>query len=433
MIQDYQIITNQINDFPANPGSPIQKIFSTARYLAISLRSPGKTHWIYLGRGAGYEGLWFGDKPPESSLRVVKDQLLQYLRKYLSGGIFHSIELDKSDRILKINFIKWGQVNSFFYFYRGRESIFASRIFEDSKEINFSSYHGYVDREVDFDIFDEIGRAELGSKSSNRKNLLLEDLLEKEKKDRSLNNMKRTKFIKRKVKNIEGDLTKMLSIPKVEAKVNSWMLKLQNNEDVIELVDTSKVELNGFKFKFSKEVSSFKKLDVIFQKVKRLKKAKDLLTNRLNESKGMLVETKRDDLKLSQKIILPIWNRKKLKVKEQLNADYSEIEFKGFKAAIGKDARSNDHLRKVWAKKNDWWFHIENQPSAHAYVKDLEGKAISPEVCKEIAKYLKLATKLESSEISLIYTQVKNLKGVKGTAGSVFFKKEKRITCYLDS
>ncbi len=432
MIQDYQIITNQINGFPANSGSPIQKIFSTARYLAISLRSPGKTHWIYLGRGAGFEGLWFGDKPPESSLRVVKDQLLQYVRKYLSGGIFHSIELDKSDRIIKINFIKWGQINSFFYFYRGRESIFASRLFEDTKEINFSSYHGYVDREIDFDLFDEIGRAELESKKSNRKNLELLDLLEKEKKDRSLNNVKRTKFIKRKVKNIEGDLTKMLSIPKVEQTVNSWMLRLQNNEEVSELIDVSKVMLNGFKFKFAKDISSFKKVDIIFQKIKRLKKAKELLTRRLNESKGMLIETKRDDLKLSQKIILPIWNRKKLKVKEKLNADYIEVELDNYKVVIGKDARSNDHLRKSWAKKNDWWFHIENQPSAHAYVKDSLGLGVNPEFCKKIARQLRTATKLESSEVSIIYTQVKNLKGVKGVAGSVFFKKEKRITCYID-
>ncbi len=432
MIQDYQIITNQINDFPAKSGSPIQKIFSTSRYLAISLRSPGKTHWIYLGRGAGYEGLWFADKQPESSLRVVKDQLLQYVRKYLTGGIFHSIELDQSDRIIKLNFIKWGQINSFFYFYRGRESIFASRIFEDTKEINFSSFHGYVDREIDFDLFDEIGRAELESKKSNRKNLEIIDLLVKEKKDRSLNNVKRTKFIKRKVKNIEGDLAKMLSIPKIEQKVNAWMLSLQSGGQVPELEETSKVVLHGFKFKFAKDVSSFKKIDKIFQKVKRLKKAKELLSKRLNDSKGLLVETKREDVLLSQKIILPIWNRKKLKVKEKLNADYSEIEFEGYKVAIGKDARSNDHLRKSWAKKDDWWFHVENQPSAHAYVKDLNGQLINPEICKMIAGHLKVATKLKSSEISLIYTQVKNLKGVKGVAGSVFFKKEKRITCYLD-
>ncbi len=429
MIQDYQILSEQIKSFPANTASPIQKIFSTTRYLAISMRSPGKTYWLYIGRGGGHEGIWYSEQAPESYLRVHKDQLLEFVRKYISGGIFHSLELDQKDRILKFNYNKWGRTNSFYYFYRGRESIFGNNYFDGKQEIFFCSYYGKLEEKILFNHYDKLGRTELGV-GKPRKLKLLEDLLNLEKNQRLLNNKKRTKFLEKKSKNIEGDLSKMLSIPLIEKKLEKWSFELNSGNDVAEL-NSEKILINGFRFKFSKEMSLYKRIDLIYKKIKKLKDVKVILTNRLKEANLLLNEVKNSHLELSQKIIKPIWNRKKIRNTQKTNIDFEEFLFEGFKIAIGKNAKSNDGIRKGWAKKEDWWFHIENRPSAHAYVKSISGSIISMDLIQEVSRLLKEFTKLETSEIPLIYTQVKNLKGVKGIAGSVFFKKEKRITCYL--
>ena len=77
----------------------IQKIYSTAYYICLSIRRPGETFCLYFGRGGGHEGVWAGTSVPVSELRQ-KDTFLEYLRRYLSSCTMLDLRLDKSDRIV---------------------------------------------------------------------------------------------------------------------------------------------------------------------------------------------------------------------------------------------------------------------------------------------------------------------------------------------
>ena len=57
----------------------VQKIYSCPHYICLSLRLPGKSKYLYLGRGARKEGLFWGESLPPSSIRI-RDRFLEYLR-----------------------------------------------------------------------------------------------------------------------------------------------------------------------------------------------------------------------------------------------------------------------------------------------------------------------------------------------------------------
>ena len=93
---------------------------------------------------------------------------------------------------------------------------------------------------------------------------------------------------------------------------------------------------------------------------------------------------------------------------------------------VGLSANGNDELRKNWAKKDDLWFHLEDLRSPHIICK-LNNEVLSENVLKLIGSVMIDYSEFDFSEANLIYTQVKNLKGVKGAPGMVNFKKEKHI------
>ncbi len=95
---------------------------------------------------------------------------------------------------------------------------------------------------------------------------------------------------------------------------------------------------------------------------------------------------------------------------------------------MGRDARENDFLRSKWAGKNDFWFHLKEGPSSHLVVKVDSASLLTEEAWQEIAG--KLSGRKEG-EVDLIYTEVKNLKAVKGAPGKVLYKKEKHRRVYL--
>ena len=99
---------------------------------------------------------------------------------------------------------------------------------------------------------------------------------------------------------------------------------------------------------------------------------------------------------------------------------------------IGKNAKGNDFLRKNWASAEDYWFHLEGYKSTHAIVNRSSLSDLSNFIIEVIASLMVDHSSLKISEIPLIMTQVKNLKGLKGVAGSVRYKKEKyRVVSYI--
>ena len=126
MIQTYDHLQKQtraINE-ELSGTTFIQKIYSTSFLLCLSLRSTGKTRYLYIGRGSGIEGLWLGEEKPISFLRK-RDAFLEYFRKHLSSTQFMKIEQDVNDRIVSLVYLKWGAENRLSLFYKGRKLYFS--------------------------------------------------------------------------------------------------------------------------------------------------------------------------------------------------------------------------------------------------------------------------------------------------------------------
>src|SRR5690606_33471243 len=142
----------------------IQKIYSTSYYISFAVRTPGKTRHLYFGRGGGFEGVWCGETAPPSPLRK-RDNFLEYFRRHISSCGFYDISLDKHDRIIKFDYRKFGEIQSFLWFWRGRKLYFL-HYFQDAPEAPFKlllSWRGKAfvpgtELEDLFEYFNEVGR-----------------------------------------------------------------------------------------------------------------------------------------------------------------------------------------------------------------------------------------------------------------------------------
>jgi len=193
--------------------------------------------------------------------------------------------------------------------------------------------------------------------------------------------------------------------------------------------DKKEIIISGVKFKFQKGLSEYKKKGLIFDKLKDFKKAQVLLEKRLKETKNERIEfEKKGEEKGIEgiKVLEPFWSKVKetSALKPEYNVDFFETK-DALKMAIGKDVKANDYLRSKWANKEDFWFHLEGQKSGHLIVKgDLK---FNEELFCHIGSLIRDYSKLEITEISLIYTQVKNIKGLKGKTGTVTHTKAKYL------
>lgn len=438
------------------PSVFIQKSYSTARFICLSLRTKGKTHFLYIGRGSSYEGLWLGEKFPSSNIRI-KDSYLEYFRKYLQGAQLISLKLDEADRIIYFCYYKNGQINNFSLFFKGRDLYFVHvfKNIEKAKSYKLVSWVGL--QALPEDIVDEINDKDsiqeqcadleqmirndflsLGaferfnasnSESNKSKEMLsISSLLLAEEKTLSKNkNTKRHKnFIKRKQKNILSDLDKCQKWKRIEDELGE--ADLDGLEEIV---------LAGVRIKLSRNNNYFQNRDLVYKKIKGFKKGEKILKNRLVEIERLVTKPIVDNSKKYQevaKILFPVW-KKDLKSKKTIRD--SEVNLTQFtlslgdnskKAVVAHDVNSNDYIRNIWASKSDLWFHLDGYKSAHLIVKVDNIGLLSLEEIEILASVLSHFSKPELNPIPIMYTQVKNLRGQKGKAGSVTYKKEKYLT-----
>lgn len=423
---------NLINDkLRLNSGSyaHIQKIFSSTRYLSLSLRIPGHSVELMLGRGSGYEGLWLLDKPIPSSLRI-RDHYLEYLRKQLTGGMLVKLELDPNDRVLYFHFQKYGKPHLFIVFYKGRESLVGLNYY-DPKSKEFFKFLSWMGKEkseeyshLSQELRDKGLRLEAQKIDKGRTSALLgNELLKRETQDGlvKLSSPKILKKREKKLKNIKRDLEKL----------KKHILLSKAADRVLEM-DGNEITLEGVKFKFSKKDNPYQRRDLVFQKAKGFKKALKLQEERFLETKIELEKLKERSDQLTKNvlnIISPKWplKRETLASKPTGDSHINQFLYKGWKLFVGKDARSNDYLRNKIASKEDYWFHIDHQTSGHLICKIPPGKSFDTEDFTVFGSLLRDYSKFEGLDIPIIYAQVKNVKGLKGRAGAVLLKKPKYI------
>lgn len=424
----------------------IQKIYSTSQYVCITIRFPGKTKFYYFGRGSGYEGLWEGVKIPPPEMRCV-DKFVEYLRKYLSGSRFQEFILNESDRILLVPYIKTDKENFLILFWSGRLLYFANYYWDFEREEYklFLSWDGYRSFNGEglsrqqvinglMNYFISVGMREKCFETIDGVEQKLEtiDLLLKEERKKFVVkqiNSRKKNSLKRKIVKIEQDLS----------RVAKWE-EMQNVliKDQLDLSSDREVNLFGWKFKFASADNHYKRRGIIFDKIKSLKSAQQLLDNRLGESKRKLKQFKEggsNNLDAHKvKVLAPVWKietRQNRKTNPAIGADSIKIiniEVSGerLQLGVGLNAQGNDQLRNKWASKDDYWFHLDELKSSHLVLK-LDGRPLDQKIIDISSSILAHYSGFKDEWIPVIYTKVKNLRSIKGSSGKVSYKKEKHL------
>ncbi|WKC57909.1 NFACT family protein [Borrelia sp. P9F1] len=107
----------------------------------------------------------------------------------------------------------------------------------------------------------------------------------------------------------------------------------------------------------------------------------------------------------------------------------------GFEIVVGRNAKENDDLLRDWAKGNDYWLHTRGYPGAYVFIRNKKDKTPPLEVLLDAGNLCVFYTKAarKSGQADLYYTNVKNLRRVKGgKKGLVIPNKEKNLSIKLD-
>ena len=290
----------------------IQKIYSTSFYICIALRAQGKTWYLYFGRGHGKEGVWIGEKKPESFLRK-RDRFLEYLRKHVGGSQLKRITCDSKDRIFCIEFFKWAHINKFYVFYNARNLYFSHHYFDPNSGM-MRRFDSWTMKTVsiensNFDLFDDVGRTIQGEKLGSFEVKKIDLLLNEEKKQALAGSVKEKsmKFYKRKKGRILEDLKNVSEI--------SNLKKLAENQEELEALP-HKNKLNGVKLKFQHD-DFYKRRDEVYNKIKKLKKAKTILELRLRDTEKSMSSSKQEVIKNQLKTTGIVWRNEKKEIKEK--------------------------------------------------------------------------------------------------------------------
>lgn len=425
----------------------IQKIFGTAQTISFQIRVPGKSHHLVLGKGNHFEGIGLSDHQPSSPIRT-RDRFLEYLRKNLSSSQLVGLSLDEKDRIVTIKYFKSGHENYLSVFYMARKTYMLHSYFKE-KPLHFASWKKTKQFPVSakdflnehYEIFNEVGRSQLDQDTQREPkkfpvSKIWEDDLRKRESSNELGS-KAQKKKKRKIDNIKKDLEQT----EKWTELQDWIVSLSPQVDENQLPD-GKFKKFGIKFNLGYGLGFFDKKDMVFSKIKRLKKGKTIQEQRLENEmlslkRGQEFDNSRPFLNSNIPNIEIEWgqnyqvgsnNEKKI---EESSENISFYQFQSVKVGMGLSAQGNDVLRSQYSKKQHWWFHLDEASSAHviAFTEDM-----NEELMNFVANcfFDQSSGDGAKSEIDLIYTQVKNLKSVKGQAGKVLYKKEKRRRFYLE-
>jgi len=416
----------------------IQRIISTDDLICFAIRFAGITVYLYLGRGNGVEGIWVGKTLPPSEIRR-KDRFLEYLRKHFRNANISKLEIDEGDRIINFSYNLRGINGNMLFFWKGQKLYFADVTKEDDKYYFFLSWEKGIKTIIGNcnipECFDSVGRRKIIPDENQDICLEIDEYL-KEKLSLAgplKKTLKEKKKNRKKAELIENDLHRMQSFKSVMPLLEGNFLDLQDKDCFIK---------DNIKVKFGREWNIFKKKDAIYNKIKRLKKAEIIQLQRLKKCQKELDSNESIGHKVLSKIVEPVWYEKANNVDKNSSVSDGGKEFPiecfsigdTIKFIVGKNARANDYIRKIIGKKNDYWIHVDGYKGAHGILKGNDAKILSLDVISLIGSILKDCSNLNILDIPLVYTQVQNVKGVKGVPGKVIYKKEKHIVVrYMES
>jgi hypothetical protein len=350
----------------------------------------------------------------------VSELMINDIEKYSQ---FIKFSVDTKDRILLIS----GTYSSVYIYYKARDLFF---LINDLQKGVYTSWEkkwtSLIENENLFDRFDVLDRqdilknTDIGSIDNVFKHEY--DFCKKMLEDNSKNKIN---FNLKKKKNINNDILLL----KKTLEIKDQIIDLKN---LSQLKDLNKFLHLKLRVKFSPEDNEHKKREKILDKLKHIE-----LAIKIQEKRALLVlpdsSTGAGNREVSKiKVYNPMLYKKSEPLmhtsfaKEAKN--YRVNNFDNFKIGVGLNARGNDQMRKEWASDHDYWVHVDGASSAHIILK-IDNINYLNEALQECAKIYAQSAKIQ--EVNLVYCQVKNVKGKKGAAGLVSFKKEKRVKIYV--
>lgn len=403
----------------------IQQVTSSPHVMCFQCRVPGKTVYLYIGRGVVYQGFDFGTNKVPAFLRT-QDKFLQFARKNWRGMQLIKISSSDCDRVLCLEGKMGPYQQKAFFFWRGRDLFFANLRLDNQKAELFTSWEGKRNLDLNLGleleistIFSELGYGTVEFGQQKSKDFNFSEYLEE-------------------FDSIGASASKKTKDQKTIEKMTEELKRFDDLAVIEKFKETPLEDLKvagegRFKVSFRGLEGHYKKREYLFDKIKGWRKSKARLEERIASLNLRLEGSKNSKKELDRKFktVQPIWKVEKNKVQIKKKSDHIEFTYKDWRCFLGRNAHENDFIRKEKAKKDDWWLHLEGMKSGHLIVKT-EGKTPDQSDLVTLGSALVELCGQEYSDIPLVFTQVKNLKGVKGVPGSVTFKKEKHLKVIYD-
>ena len=388
----------------------IQKIISCPHFYCFRIRVPGETIFLYLGKGRISCSLFLSAEKISSEYRR-KDNFLEKLRKdFLNSRI---LGLSSKNNFICLTTKRAGLKSWLNFTYRG-SLLFINFLKQTSGGIReFSLYKKNQYQNIITDKFN------------------IEDFLEEENKlipkgkpiglVLGNNESKSVEIYQKKLESIERNAQKSRNrkVNSINSDINRLREFLLIKDSLIKQESLSKyIKRDYFLYKGikvrAKGLSYFALRDKIFLKLKNIKMAIKIQEDRL-------LKLESDNLKKEVKIknILPVTRKIERFDKSSKNKFKPQPFGEGELILIGKSAVENDKIRRNWCLKTDYWFHLKDFPSAHVFLRLKDQKSsLTPEILNRICDYFFEEMK-NLSEVKIVYTQIKNIRSVKGKIGSV--------------
>lgn len=405
----------------------IQKVSSSAHFLCLHCRLPGKTFYLHIGRGASYRGIWLSELKTPAHLRV-KDTFVEYARKFWRSSTVTKVSKCNDDNALMWDAITREGSMKVFFFWRGRDLFFAQAFSKNDDAFLFRSWDGKV--ELDKSVYEDLGFKDVfveigfGEKIGTINNFDIDSYLNNE-TGKSNSKIKQKKQLKKSIK-LKEKLSRELNA--IEKGIE--LISYQNEK----LDDVQSIGEGRFKISFIGIEGHYKKRDHLFSQVKKWKTSKNIILKKILEldrntsNKGNPSQVKENAV-IYNKIVSPIWGYQKVTKKVEKKEHYITFSYNDFMCFIGRNSGENDYLRSKVSQKKDLWVHVENMPSGHLYIR---GGKPNLEDLRVLTSALIDLCNMKLQEIPIIFTLASNLKGLKGKKGAVTFKKEKRLTVQFD-
>src|SRR5690606_39095218 len=281
----------------------------------------GKTLWLWMGRTRPHLGISLQENGAPAKWRR-QDVVVQWLRSRLKGKWIVDLDLSNS----AVSFVTLDSKLKYCFGYI-------------DGMLQYSIYHL-----VNYETWECIQKSIEGESvvTDHIKGDPLKELEEWGEVNEAKLNRKSNQKIERKIKAIKKDIVALKTYP----------LLYEMAQDLNNLESQNEINCGPYKFKFKKTLNTHQKADEIYRKAKRLKAAIEIQENRLNEAIANAQNYEQQSLDFEPSSLG--WRFEEQKKKQATNDRNEAIDFEEFQLgkmtiAIGKNAQSNDWLRKNWA------------------------------------------------------------------------------------